>query len=123
MATPADALRQVLAALDRMEVAYSIGGSVASSEHGIPRTTLDVDLVVDLKASQIDEFTALLKDGFYADAGLIRESFLHQRAANVIHYATGYKFDLFPPGDDDYSRIEFQRRAFREIQALPTGTG
>jgi hypothetical protein len=54
MASPADALRQVLAALDRMEVGYSIGGSVASSEHGIPRTTLDVDLVVDLKPHQIE---------------------------------------------------------------------
>jgi hypothetical protein len=105
-----------------MEVAYSIGGSVASSEHGIPRTTLDVDLVVDLRADQIEEFAALLHDGFYADAALIRESFSHQRAANVIHYETGYKFDLFPLGDDDYSRTEFQRRAFREIRALPTGT-
>ncbi len=33
----------------------------------------------------------------------------------------GYKFDLFPLGNDEYSRTEFQRRSFREIQAIPTG--
>src|SRR5277367_685006 len=93
MASPADALRQVLAALDRMEVGYCIGGSVASSEHGIPRMTMDVDLVVDLKPEQLDEFAALLQSDFYADAQLIRDSFYRGRAANLIHHETGYKFD------------------------------
>jgi hypothetical protein len=52
---------------------------------------------------------------------LIRESFALGRAANLIHNQTGYKFDLFPLGQDEYSQTEFQRRAFREIQAFPTG--
>ena len=118
MATPADALARLLEVLDRMEISYSIGGSVASSAHGIPRMTNDVDLVVDLAPDRIDEFAALLHEEFYADAALIRESFALGRAANLIHYATAYKFDLFPRRNDDYSRIEFDRRAYREIHSL-----
>jgi hypothetical protein len=80
--------------------------------------TNDVDLAVDLTPDQIDELAASLHGEFYADAALIRESFALGRAANWIHYATAYKFALFPHRDDDYSRMEFRRRTFREIHSL-----
>ncbi len=54
-----------------MEVRYHVGGSVASSIHGKPRTTLDIDIVVDLKPSQVEEFTTALGTDFYADVTLI----------------------------------------------------
>jgi hypothetical protein len=37
--TPAEALAGLIEALDRLEVSYAVAGSVASSTHGIPRTT------------------------------------------------------------------------------------
>ncbi len=116
MSTPAEAFARLLEVLDRMEIPYEVGGSVASSAHGIPRTTLDIDIVVDLKAEQIDDFAAELLGEFYADAALIREAFRAGRAANLIHLGTGWKFDLFPLGKDEYSRTEFGRRSFREIR-------
>lgn len=76
MATPADALPRLLEILDRAEIQYSIGGSVASSAHGIPRTTMDVDLVADIKPDEIDELTGLLGTEFYADATMMREAFV-----------------------------------------------
>src|SRR5438045_2649573 len=107
MASPAEALNCLLEALDRMEIPYAVAGSVASSFHGIPRTTLDIDLVVDMKPDQIDDFTAQLRGEFYADADLIREAFIRGRAANLIHLASAWKFDLFPLRADEYSRTEF----------------
>jgi hypothetical protein len=104
---PSDAVSPLLEVLDRLEIPYEIGGSVASSAHGIPRTTLDVDIVVDMKPEQIEPFAAELSGEFYADAALIREAFTRGRAANLIHYATAWKFDLFPLRDDEYSRTEF----------------
>jgi hypothetical protein len=116
MGTPAEAFARLLEALDRLEVPYEVGGSVASSAHGTPRTTLDIDLVVDLRSDQIDAFVAELGDEFYADAGIIREAFARGRAANLIHMGTAWKFDLFPLQNDEYSRMEFSRRSFREIR-------
>jgi hypothetical protein len=43
------ALSPVVQAFEKLGVRYHIGGSVASSTHGIARATLDVDLVADLK--------------------------------------------------------------------------
>jgi hypothetical protein len=112
MANPAEGLAKLLAALDRMEVHYSVGGSVASSEHGIPRTTFDADLVTDLRLNQVEELATLLAPDFYADADMMR------RTLRLIHYASAFKFDLFPLGNDEYSRTEFGRRAWIELHAL-----
>ena len=43
MSTPAEAFALVLAALDRLAIPYLVGGSVASSIHGISRPTMDVE--------------------------------------------------------------------------------
>jgi hypothetical protein len=117
MAAFSEALGRLLEALDRLEIRYSIGGSVASSAHGVPRTTLDVDLVVELESDQIDDLAAELRQDFYADAALIREAFARGRAANVIHLRSAWKFDLFPLRQDEYSRTEFERRVFREVRS------
>jgi hypothetical protein len=103
MATPAEALARLLEILDRSEIPYSIGGSVASSTHGIPRTTMVVDLVADIKPDQVDELVAVLHSEFYADAEMIREALPRGRSFNLIHYATAYKFDVFPLRRDDYA--------------------
>ena len=42
------ALFAVIDVLDRLGVAYHVGGSLASTIHGVPRQTLDADLVADL---------------------------------------------------------------------------
>ena len=39
----------VAAILERLGVEYLIGGSLATSLHGIPRATLDADIVADLQ--------------------------------------------------------------------------
>ncbi|HEU5021830.1 MAG TPA: hypothetical protein VFT60_08055, partial [Bryobacteraceae bacterium] len=111
-----EALGALLAALDRVEVPYEIGGSVASSSHGIPRTTLDVDLIVDLAPGKIEPFVNEVRDEFYVDAAQMREAFRTGRATHLIHLTGGWKFDLFSLRPDDYSQVEFARRALREIQ-------
>lgn len=112
MANPAEAFAQLLEVLDRMEIAYEVVGSVASSAHGIPRTSLDIDLVVEIKPEQIEEFAAALQGEFYADGIQIQDAFARKRAANLIHLSTAWKFDLFPLAGDEYSRTEFSGARF-----------
>ncbi len=118
MASPAEAFAHVLEALDRLEIPYLVGGSVASSIHGISRPTMDVDIVADIKAAQVDEFASLLHPGFYADAGMMREALTVGRAFNIIHYATSFKIDVFPLRSDPYSRTSFARREFERSRSF-----
>ena len=118
MATPAEGFSRLLAVLDQMEIQYYVGGSVASSAHGIPRTTMDLDLVADLSPEQVDEFASRLQQDFYADAAMMREALVRGRSFNLIHYTSAYKFDVFPARHDEFSQREFARRKFTEIQSL-----
>ncbi len=118
MATPADAFARVLEVLDRTETPYLVGGSVASSIHGITRPTMDADIVADLKPDQVDEFVSLLKADFYADGPTIRDALTRGRSFNLIHYATTFKIDIFPLRNDPYSRASFARRRFEQSKSF-----
>jgi hypothetical protein len=118
MPSPAEAFERLLGVFDRLEIPYEVGGSVASSAYGIPRTTMDLDLVADLKPVQVDELAALLAPDFYADADTMREAIKRGRSFNLIHLASAYKFDVFPLRKDAYSQTEFGRRQHIEIRAL-----
>jgi hypothetical protein len=73
MTSPAEAFEKLLAVLDRIEIPYFVGGSVAGSSYGLPRTTMDVDLVVDLKEDRIEEFTTLLEAPRFGSFGKARK--------------------------------------------------
>ena len=118
MANRADALKRVLSVLDQFEIPYLVGGSLASSVYGLIRSTLDADLVADIKPDQVDEFADALKADFYADPGMMREAIRHGRSFNLIHLPSSFKVDIFPLRDDAYSRAQFARRSFRNLVAL-----
>jgi hypothetical protein len=118
MTTYADALRQVLSVLDRLEILYLVGGSLASSAYGISRATMDADLVVDIGLDQIDEFARRLQADFYADPGMMKEAIQHDRSFNLIHLATSFKIDIFPLRKDAYGRAQFARRSLQNLTSL-----
>jgi hypothetical protein len=111
---PTPAFRRILEVLDRLEVHYCIVGSVASSVHGAPRTTMDIDLVADLRVDQLPALAAQLEGEFYADVETMEEAWKNGRGFNVIHLASSYKIDIFPLGRDEYSQESFRRRRLAE---------
>jgi hypothetical protein len=92
-----------------------IGGSMASGIHGIYRTSLDVDLVADMHAGQIGRLIQELGGEFYADAGMMRGALESERSFNLIHFASSYKFDVFPLSSDPFQQEQFSRREIREV--------
>ena len=118
MKTQADGFKRILEVLDLLEIPYQLVGSLASSIYGIPRATMDVDLVADLRTDQIDEFAAELKADFYADPETIKDALARRRSFNLIHYASSFKFDIFPLQKDEFSQTQFGRRQFAETRSL-----
>lgn len=106
-------------AFDRLNIPYLIGGSLASSLHGIPRTTQDVDLVADIKVFQIPLLVASLESAFYADAEMMREAIQRRASFNLIHLATMLKIDVFILKKDPLSQTEMARRQCYEVEDRP----
>src|SRR5207249_868940 len=66
----ARALEAIAAAFEELSVTWAIGGSLASSAHGEPRATNDIDVVATLDEAGARRLPALLGNDFYADADM-----------------------------------------------------
>jgi hypothetical protein len=115
MRAVAEALQSVLESLDRQQIRYFLGGSIASSIHGIQRSTRDIDIVVSLRESNIDGLTEDLQRDFYIDPDSAKEALRTGRAFNLIHFASSYKFDLFPIPADPFYQVQLERSQLRTI--------
>jgi hypothetical protein len=116
----ADPLVEVLDALDRLAIPHQLGGSYASSIHGLPRQTRDADLVVDLDMAQVRPLANLLRATFYLDDERMRSAVARRSSVNLIHLATGFKIDLFVKGREPFDDSELARSRLAEV---PGGHG
>lgn len=102
---------RVVAELERLGVNYFVGGSVASSVHGRPRTTDDVDLVAAIAGTNVEPLVRGLGKEFYVDADMIRDAIRRSASFNMIHLATMLKVDVFILGGEEFAHEEMRRRA------------
>lgn len=109
---------RVVRILDSFGVDYLVGGSLASSLHGIPRATQDVDLVAAITQDEVSDFVEALGSDFYVDEEMIREAIRRGTSFNIIELETMFKVDVFIAGSDDVSKTAMIRR-----QAIQLGEG
>jgi hypothetical protein len=111
-------LTLVVDVLNRADIPYMLAGSLASSIHGVPRATNDVDLVIDPSTSALDSFVRYLNElDVYIDADLARTELIRRGQFNIIDPQATWKADLIYRKDRAFSRTEFARR----VRAAPLG--
>ncbi len=102
--------------LDAAGVPYMLTGSFASSLHGMPRATQDIDLVIAPNPSSLE---ALLKnfpeDRYYVSRETALDAYQRASLFNVIDIASGWKIDFIVRKSRDFSIIEFDRRSRANI--------
>lgn len=105
--------------LDDLGVAYHLGGSIASSVHGIPRMTQDVDVVARLTPENTAALARIAAAEFYMDADVARTAVLERTSFNLIHRESGMKIDIFVRGDAPFDIEEFRRHRRERVRAQP----
>lgn len=99
----------VAEALERLGIPYVIGGSVAASVIAEPRTTLDLDVMIDADTGKVQELVKQLAPDFYVDEGDAIDAVRHLRSFNAIHFHSAMKVDFFiaePLGREQIARRE-----------------
>jgi hypothetical protein len=114
-----DVALMVTTVLEELGVTYAIGGSVASTLYGVPRSTVDADLVADLQAEHISPFIAALKEKFYIDPLSVMDAILNQSSFNLVHLESMFKVDIFIPRQRDFDRNQLDRRVLRTVTTQP----
>ena len=105
----ATTLTPLAEAFEDLGIAYAIGGSVASSIHGMPRSTLDVDLVANLPAEKASTLVELIQDTYYVSEAMVREAIVRHSSFNLLHLGTFLKVDVFVLGTRAYDHEAFRR--------------
>ncbi len=110
---------QVIDILDGLSIPYHLGGSFASTIHGVPRQTGDVDIVVDLSPEAGRQLAASLAGDFYVDESVVADAVSQKTSFNAIHLTSGFKVDFFVAGDQQFDRVELQRSIREQIVVDP----
>jgi hypothetical protein len=117
---PLSVIRILTDIFEKLSIKYLIGGSLASSLYGIPRATQDVDVVADIRMSQVDTIIENLKETFFIDEDMIRKSVKNKETFNIIDKEYLFKIDIFMFGTDNFSDKEMERRVLFQV---PDSTG
>ena len=104
------ALTPLIGVLERLGVAWYVGGSVASTVHGRFRATNDVDVVADLCEEHASQIRTSLEVDHYIDEESIRDAVRPRSSFNLVHFGTGLKIDVFVPADSEYEASARARR-------------
>ena len=109
------ALTPLIDILDRLAIAWYVGGSVASTVHGRFRATNDVDVIANLREEHADPLRAALEADHYVDEESIRDAVRYRSSFNLIHFGTGLKIDVFVAADSEYEAGVRARRVSESI--------
>jgi hypothetical protein len=112
----------VIHALETLGVPYLIGGSLASALHGVVRTTLDTDLVAELRPEHVPPLVQMLQDVFYIDAETAAEAVQRRSSFNLIHLETMFKIDIFISKQRPFDQAQLARREMQIVTAEPEQT-
>lgn len=117
--TAIDVTLLVTEQLEALGVPYLLAGSMASSAHGIFRSTNDADLLADLDEAQALALASALQDQFYVDAVAVQDAVRRRASFNLIHLQSMFKVDVFLPGRRGFHQAELARRRPHVVQVDP----
>jgi len=96
--------------LGALGVRYLITGSQATIAFGEPRFTVDIDVVVELKPSQVDAFIGgFPEEEFYLSRAAVQQAIDEAGMFNVIHPASGLKIDVMIPDHSEFDQTRLNR--------------
>jgi hypothetical protein len=109
----------VVEVFERLHIPYLIGGSMASALYGVARSTLDADMVADIRQEQVGVLVTALGEAFYADDEMIRGAIQNRSCFNLIHLKSMFKVDVFIRKERLFDRVQFMRRIEQVLVADP----
>jgi hypothetical protein len=113
------ALVPVVEVLERLRVPYYVGGSLASSTHGIARSSIDADVIADLGPEHVIPLVSALRNAYYLSEDHIRTAVEVRRSFNLIHLETMFKVDVFVAKRRPFDREALARARAEVLEDAP----
>lgn len=110
--------------LESLDISYMITGGSAVGFWGHIRTTMDIDMVIQMHSNQVDAFLKAVSKEAYVDIQEVKNAVQSKSIFNIIPNETLFKVDIIPLDEkNDYETCKFGRRIKikfqgREIYAI-----
>ena len=115
----AEVLERLRGVLDDLSIPYMVTGSFASSAHGEPRATNDLDVVIAPTPPQLEELIRRLPESqYYSNIEEARDALRRRSQFNVIDFDGMWKIDLIVKKNRPFSEREFGRRSTVKIAGV-----
>jgi hypothetical protein len=103
-------LRSMAELLEKHHISYYIGGSLASSLHGMQQLAQDIDIVLTVSLSQVPALIADMQTDYLIDEKAIYSAAECYTSFSTVHLGTLLKIDMIIPGDSPFEQQTKQRR-------------
>lgn len=115
--THGEFLRHLVDVCERLGLDYFLTGSVASSIHGEPRLTHDIDVVIRFRPGQLPDFIAAFpQDRFYLSEEAAEQAMRNASMFNILDKNGASKIDVIIPTIDPFNRSRFERTVRQEVE-------
>ncbi len=106
-----DAFRRIVEHLNQCNLNYMVVGSFASAYYSSPRSTADLDIVIEAPFEQLKCLVASLQaSDYYAELDAALDALRHESLFNVLDNRNGWKIDFILLKSRPFDREEFRRR-------------
>jgi hypothetical protein len=116
---PIQVILKVTEAFNRLSIPYLVGGSMASAVQGVVRSTIDADVVADIRVEQVFPLSEMLENEFYIDPEMIMNAILYNRSFNLIHLDTMFKVDVFILKQRPFDLNQMRRKVLQKVGDSP----
>jgi hypothetical protein len=113
-------LQEVAAAFTQASIPYALGGSLASSIHGVSRYTRDADITVEPFPGQEARLASAFGPDYYVSVPAVQDAVRDRSSFNIINTLTGFKVDVFVRKDEPFEQSAMARRT---ALPLPNASG
>lgn len=108
--------------LESLGIRYLVGGSLASSIHGEPRSTNDIDIVAEVREEDVVRLLEALAPHYYVSGTTVRQAIRTSTSFNVIHMEAAVKVDVFVAGTDSFNEERLRCRERVELSTEAPGS-
>lgn len=108
-------LKKVTNKLEKARIPYMVSGGVAVSYWGFPRTTHDIDIVIEAEKEDKEKIINFFKKDFYISSKATEDAIETRFTFNIIHLKSGLKVDFWLVQKDSFGESEFRRRLKRKM--------
>lgn len=107
-------LKETVSVLKRENIPFMIVGSFVSSLYGEPRSTQDIDLVIQLEKKHIPILLSSFQPPkYYLDEELILMAMESKKMFNLLDTEEGDKIDFYIIKNEAYEKEKFSRKVNR----------